>query len=217
MEFSLLSSIEWELINVNSQLVIAKIQEVENVKHAERREKELIKLAEFQVMEFKMALEEKEAVMMETSKEEAGQAREQIELAEFEMLERRFGDEEKLLALEKKVCEERNQNDLNFLQSQNTLKDVASVQHRYIKHTLPISINKGGNPKGCNSILSKPDSNNNNNILIKKVRFAALEKNSAVTTAEQKDEGVICKEVRKYKPPVSRIPKLFKAVLRRKQ
>ena len=59
MEFSLLSSIEWELINVNSQLVIAKIQEFENVKHVERREKELRELAEFQAMEFKMELEEK--------------------------------------------------------------------------------------------------------------------------------------------------------------
>ena len=81
MEFSLLSSIEWELINVNSQLVIAKIQEIEKAKHVERREKELRELAEFQVMEFKTALDEKETIMIEKAREEAKQARERIELA----------------------------------------------------------------------------------------------------------------------------------------
>ena len=106
MEFSLLSSIEWELINVNSQLVIAKIQEIEKAKHVERREKELRELAEFQVMEFKMALDEKETIMIEKVREEAEQARERIELAEFEMLERHFEDEKKLTELEKELCEE---------------------------------------------------------------------------------------------------------------
>ena len=146
--FRSLSSLEWELINVNSQLIIAKIEEVENVKRMERHEKELRELAHFQVMELKMALEEKEIESTERVREEAEQSRERLELVEFEMLERKFEEEEKL---EQTIREERERKEQ--VQKMNVVVKNESIS--------------------CAEHSTMLVSNNNIKPLVEKVRFAS--------------------------------------------
>ena len=217
MRFTLLNSIEWELINVNSQLVIAKIQEVENTKRVERLEKELRELVEFQVMEFKMTLEEKEAATMVEQAREEAEPQERIELAEFEMLEKQFQNEEKFAALEKELCGERlRQKNLLHLQKQerqNTLKgnavSVQQHQHQNASNTKNIPVFKAVKSPEHEGASSRKQ----NNIFVKKVCFVLKEDDS---DAVRQKEGIQRKEPRQCKPKPSMIPKLFK-VLRRTQ
>lgn len=215
--FSCLSDMEWELIHVNSELVIAKIQQVEDAKRAEKREREMSSLAEFQTMEIKMMLEEKEAVMIEKLHQNAELTRERMELAEFEMLERQFENEEKLAALEKELQEERCQKYVPARVQQNissTKNDVmSSFSGHHHQQQQQHNQKNVESQKEHTGILSNKQNNNNNNI-IKKVRFVGLDTESTdpadVFVEQHKDTGI-----RKSKP-ISKIPKPFK-VRRRNQ
>ena len=224
MEFFLcLSDIEWELIHVNSELIISKIQKVEDAKRAERRERELRELAEFQTMEIRMLLEEKEAVMLENARQDAEQARERIELVEFEMLEKQFENEEKLAALKKELYEERCQKDIgeqNISSQKNDIISSVSGDKQQQQRSQKVVKSHKGYP----GILSnKPtnknnnNNNNNNNNIGKKVRFVGLHTEATVPIdVSERHIEQTGRSIRKYKPSVSKIPKLFK-VHRRNQ
>ena len=182
-----MSSIEWELINVNSRLIIAKIEEVENAKRMERHEQELKELAHFQVMEFKMALEENEIEFMERVIEEAEQSRERLELVEFEMLERKFEEEEKL---EQATREEREQ--IEQVQMINLVVKNESIS--FAEHSTMLV------------------SNNNIKPIVEKVRFV-----SPSTGELKPEPIATKKVITRCKFKPSLIPKLFfsKATLER--
>ena len=233
--FSCLSDIEWELIHVNSKLIIAKIHEVEEAKRAAKREQELITLAEFQTMELKMMLEEKEAVLMEKAQEEAEQTRERIELAEFEMLERQFENEEKLTALKKELLEERSCRQSLLLAQQQKGRESSlekthvttssSVHYQQQRYQTTVDI-KSPEERYSTGILSSNNNNNNNNVIVKKVRFADSVTALVPGIRRVEQHKVVAGVVnniknstipRKGKPISSKIPTLFKAARRRSQ
>ena len=209
--FVWLTDIEWELIFVNSQLVIKNIQEVENAKRVERRERELRELSEFQVMEFKMSLEEKEALLVENAREDAERLRERMELAEFEILEKQFENEEKLAALEKVLQEERS--------CRKKYIPLAQQQQQQTSLERNVTTSSPIQDQRCRTVLisilsnKQINNNNNNNTVIKKVRFIGLNTASVHPVRAVDDVAKVVNtrnaSPRKCKLSLSRIPKLF--------